>query len=221
MAGALMSTVFISFYVGAQTLFDFENAPAHSPLPLSLTVDGITAQFSATGQGFSIQPAATMGFTPAGFSGNCIYPSSVFASDLDISFSESLSRLSILCAPQELACDSSARMRVTAFMDGTQVGTATMTADPPGTWPSATLAISVPEGFNRVVVHYDAPPPTGGDWGPIFMADNLAVSVVPEPGTVALLGLGIVGAYMRFNRSKRRERRGKETVVASGISPDV
>jgi hypothetical protein len=211
-AAALMSTVFISFYVRAQTLFDFENAPVHSPLPLSLTVNGITAQFSATGQGFSIQPATTMGFTPAGFSGNCIYPSSVFASDLDISFSESLSRLSILYAPQELACDSSARMRVTAFMDGTQVGTATMTVDPPGTWPSATLAISVPEGFNRVVVHYDAPPPTGGDWGPIFMADNLAVSVVPEPGTVALLGLGIVGAYIRFNRSKRNEREARKRV---------
>src|SRR5580765_4367759 len=95
-----------------QTLFDFENATVHSPLPLSLTADGITAQFSVTGQGFSIQPADTMGFTPAGFSGNCIYPSSIFQSDLQISFSEILSQLSILYAPQELACDSSARMRV-------------------------------------------------------------------------------------------------------------
>jgi hypothetical protein len=209
-AAALASAITLPLYVNAQTLFDFENAPVHSPLPLSLTLDEITAQFSATGQGFSIQPADTMGFTPAGFSGNCIYPSSVFASDLDISFSESLSRLSILYAPQELACDSSARMRVTAFMDSAQVGTATMTADPPGTWPSATLAISVPEGFNRVVVHYDAPPPTGGDWGPIFMVDNLAVSVVPEPGSFAVFGLGLFGIYIRFSRSRRRERRGRE-----------
>ena len=166
----------------AQTLwFDFENAPTHSPLPLSLTVGEVTAEFSATGQGFSIQPANTMGFTPSGFSGNCIYPSSVFAADLLVAFSQGLSSFAILYAPQELACDSSARMRVTAYRDGLFVGTSTMTADPPGTWPSATLAISSRQPFNQVVVHYDAPPPTGGDWGPIFMADNLQVTLAPPP----------------------------------------
>jgi hypothetical protein len=154
------------------TLFDFDSAPVHSPLPLSLSVNGITAQFSATGQGFSIQPANTLGFTPAGFSGNCVYPSSVFAADLLVSFSQSLSDLSVLYAPEEYACDSSATMRVAAYLDSALVGTATMTAEPPGTWPSATLAISVQGGFNNVMIHYDAPPPTGGDYGPIFMADN-------------------------------------------------
>ncbi len=106
-------------------LFDFENAPVHSPFPLSLTVGGITAQFTATGQGFSIQPANSMGFTPAGFSGNCIYPSSIYAADLIVSFSAPLTAFSILYAPQELACDSSATMRVTAYLDATSVGTAT------------------------------------------------------------------------------------------------
>ena len=48
-------------------LFDFENAPLHSSLPLDLTVGGITAHLSATGQGFSIQQANALGFTPAGF----------------------------------------------------------------------------------------------------------------------------------------------------------
>jgi hypothetical protein len=161
----------------AQTVtFDFDSAPLHSPLPLDLTVGGITAHFSATGQGYSIQEAGTMGFTPAGFFGYCIYPSSVFAADLLVGFSGILNSFSILYAPQELACDSSATMRVTAYMNDTQVGTSTTVADPPGTWPTATLAISSPQGFNRVVVHYDAPPPTGGDWGPIFMADNMQVT---------------------------------------------
>jgi hypothetical protein len=75
-------------------------------------------------------------------------------------------------------------MRVTAYLGGVLEGTATMTADPPGTWPTATLTISLPAGFDSVVVHYDAPPPTGGDWGPIFMADNMAVtpmSLLPGP----------------------------------------
>ncbi|MFO0810047.1 MAG: hypothetical protein U0746_15605 [Gemmataceae bacterium] len=167
-------------------LFDFESAPLHAPFPIDVTVAGLTAHFTATGQGYSIQLANTMGFTPVGFSGNCIYPSSVFASDLQVGFSQPLSAFSILYAPQELATDSSARMRVTTYMNGTFVNTATTTANPPGTWPSATLAISAPAGFNSVVVHYDAPPPTGGDWGPIFMADNMLVTPLPEPTSLAL-----------------------------------
>lgn len=31
------------------------------------------------------------------------------------------------------------------------------------------------------MVHYDAPPPTGGDYGTIFMADNMNVTVVRAP----------------------------------------
>lgn len=187
----------------APVLFDFDNAPIHTSLPIDLTVDGITAHFSATGQGFSIQPADTMGFTPAGFAGLSVYPDSVFAADLQVAFSATLTNFSILYAPQELATDSSARMRVTAYMNGTPIGTNTMTADPPGTWPSATLSFSSAQPFNSVVVHYDAPPPTGGDWGPIFMADNMSVTAaVPEPETCAMLlaGLGLLGIAARRKR---------------------
>src|SRR6185369_4405137 len=103
----------------AQTiLFDFENANVHSPLPVTLTAGGMTAQFAGTGQSFSIQPANTMGFTPVGFAGNCIYPNSVFAADLLVSLSVPVVDLSVLYAPQELACDSSATMRLTAYLDG-------------------------------------------------------------------------------------------------------
>src|SRR5690242_9211361 len=77
--------------LGQDILFDFENAPLHSTLPTTLTVGGLTAQFSATGQGFSIQdPNTALGFTPAGFSGYCIYPNSVFAADLLVKFSQVL-----------------------------------------------------------------------------------------------------------------------------------
>jgi hypothetical protein len=161
-------------------LFDFENANVHTPLPISLTVGSLTAQFSGTGQGFSIQRADTMGFTPAGFSGNCIYPSSVFASDLLISFSQTLTDFSILYAPQELGCDDSATMRVTAFMDGTFVGTSVTNANQPGTWPSDYLNFRSDQGFNRVVVHYDRRP-LCTDYGPIFMADNVSVTLAPPP----------------------------------------
>ena len=134
------TVVCASFQTRAQTiLFDFENAPVHESLPLQLTVGGLTAQFSATGQGFSIQRADTMGFTPAGFSGNCIYPSSVSTADLMIGFSQRLNGFSVLYAPQELGCDSSATMRVTAYLDGIWVGTTTTNASSPGTWPSEIL----------------------------------------------------------------------------------
>ena len=187
--------------IARAAVFDFDKATLHSPLPIDLTAEGITAHFSGTGQGFSVQQANALGFTPTGFSGLCIYPSSVFAADLLVGFSQPLNDFSILYAPEEYACDSSARMRVTAYVDGVPVGTRTMTADPPGTWPTATLAISLPQGFNSVVIHYDAPPPTGGDWGPIFMADNMNVTAaIPEAATFAagaLFAAGIGGLVRR------------------------
>ena len=84
-------------------LFDFENATRFSPLPVTLTVDGLTAHFSGTGQSYSIQAANSMGFTPVGFSGNCIYPAGINVSDLIVNFSAPVADFSILYAPQELA----------------------------------------------------------------------------------------------------------------------
>jgi hypothetical protein len=186
-------------------LFDFDAAPAHSPLPISLTIGGVTAQFSATGQGYSIQAANALGFTPVGFSGNCIYPSSVFAADLQIGFSTYLSAFSILYAPEEYACDSSATMRVTAFSNNVEVATATMNAAA-GTWPSEILQVAVIEGFNSVVVHYDQAPVTGGDYGPIFMADNMQITPLALPivlGSPVLLPNGVFQFSFAnlFNRS--------------------
>lgn len=172
-------------------LFTFDDARLHSPLPIQVTAGGVTATLTGTGQNFSVQTTDVLGFTPVGFSGYCIYPNSVFAADLLVDFSQSITDFSILYAPEEYACDSSARMRVTAYLDGAYVGTATKTAYPPGTWPTATLRFTTNESapFNSVVVHYDAPPPTGGDWGPIFMADNMRIT----PAGASVFSLGLSG----------------------------
>ncbi|HXR46592.1 MAG TPA: hypothetical protein VN784_04055 [Candidatus Limnocylindrales bacterium] len=175
-------------------LFNFENAPQYTPLPITLTVGGVTAHFSATGQGFSIQLYNCQGLSPVGFSGLCIYPSSIYAADLIVDFSPSLTDFSILYAPEEYACDSSATMRVTAYLNGALVGTATTNAQA-GTWPSETLRFSSPQTFNHVVVHYDAAPVTGGDYGPVFMADNMAVTPAPPP---IVLGQATVRANGAF-----------------------
>ena len=189
LAAALLSSA------SAQTiLFDFDNLAAHSPLPISVTQSGITAQLSGTAEGFSIQAANVMGFTPVGFSGNCIYPSSVFAADLHIIFSQNITAFAILYAPEEYACDSSATMRATAYSNGVAVATATTNAVA-GTWPTETLRVGAAQGFNSVVVHYDAPPVTGGDWGPIFRADNMEVTPALAPIVLKNMAMAPDGSF--------------------------
>lgn len=175
----------------AQTVvaFNFDNAPLYSPFPVAVTAGGVTAQLSATGQGYSIQSTSTAPVVPTGFTGRFIYPSSVFPADLIIGFSQTITAFSIVYSPQELGCDDSARMKVTAYLNGTSVGFNTMIATNPGTWPTATLSCSFLQGFNSVVVHYDAPPPTCTDWGPIFLADDMTITV-PPVATIAPIGTG-------------------------------
>jgi len=173
-----------SVYAQAQDVtFDFDNAPIHAPLPLYLTAGGITGYFSSGSPfyNYSIQPADVLGFTPQGFSGLCIFPSTIFQSDLLVSFDAQLTSASILYAPEEYATDSSCTMRMTAYLGANYVGTNTYQNPNPGTWPSAILSFSSNSPFDNIVIHYDAPPPTGGDYGPIFMVDNLVVT--PAGGT--------------------------------------
>ncbi|MCC6361577.1 MAG: hypothetical protein IT450_22815 [Phycisphaerales bacterium] len=171
-----------NFAIDAQArVFDFDNAPVRTSLPIDLTAGGLSAHFTATGGGYSIQPANTLGFTPAGFSGLCVYPNSVFAADLIVDFSAALTSFSIMYCPQELGCDDSATMRATGFMNGVQVATNTATVPVPGTWPTGTLSLDSATPFDRVVVHYDARPPTCQDWGPIFLADNMIVALAATP----------------------------------------
>ena len=168
---------------GQTVLFDFENAPYRASLPLALTVGGVTANFSANPAyyNYSIQSSNVLGFTPAGFSGLCIYPNTIYACDLLVSFDRALQDASILYAPEEYATDSSCTMRMTAFYGNRVVATKTYQILEPGTWPSGTLSLTAKEPFTRIVIHYDKAPPTGGDYGPIFMADNLAVTPWSAP----------------------------------------
>ena len=105
-----------------QILFDFNNAPLYGNLPIYQTAGGITAHLSATGQGYSIQNVNVMGFTPQGFTGRMLYPNSIYISDIRVHFNQLLSEFSIMYACQELGCDDTARMRVTAYLNGNFVG---------------------------------------------------------------------------------------------------
>ena len=170
-------TIFLTSNLSAQdVLFDFDSAPLYTSLPIDQTVSGITAHLSASGQGYSIQDANVLGFTPPGFAGHIIYPNSIYLADLIIRFDQVITQFSIMYSCQELGCDDAATMRVTAYMNGSFVGTDTKTASNPGTWPVDTLSCSFAQGFDSVVVHYDSPPPTCQDYGVIYIADNMRVT---------------------------------------------
>lgn len=206
-SAAALSLPLAASALAQEVLFDFENAPLQSPLPVDVAAGGVNAHLTATGQGYSIQMAGVLGFTPVGFSGRCVYPSSVYLSDLTVSFSKTLTSFSILYAAQELDCDCASTLKVTAFMNGTLVGSSTMSAVPGFVWPSATLAFSSAAGFNSVVVHYQSPPPCGCDYGVIFMADNMRVT--PQAALVGDLNsdghvnapdlAGLLGAWGSLN----------------------
>lgn len=162
-------------------LFNFENATLYMPFPLDLTVGGITAHFTGTGAGYSIQNSATVG-QPVGFSGKCVFPSGGPMADIIVSYSKPLTAFSILYATYELDCDCSSTVKVTAYMDATVVGSNTMSAVPGGVWPSATLSFSSTTPFNKVVVHYlQGPQCPQCDYGPMIMADNMQVTPAAGP----------------------------------------
>jgi hypothetical protein len=162
-----------------QILFDFDNAPLHSPLPIYQTAGGITAHLSATGQGHSIQYANALGFPPPGFAGLILYPNSINISDIRIHFDQILNDFSIMYCCQELGCDDAATMKVTAYLNGAYVGFNTKTATFPGTWPVDTLRCTFPQGFDSVIIHYFLPPPTCQDYGVIYLADNMRITPIP------------------------------------------
>jgi len=181
MRAALLATLLAASAVApAQVLFDFDSTPIGTSLPLDITQSGLTAHLSATGNGYSIQdPLSTILLLPTGFSGHALVPSSVFLSDLLVSFDVPLGDFSILVAPQVLACDTTATLRVTGYLGTTFVASATSTAttDPPYMWPSSTLALTSLQPFDHLVVHYDSAPAGGCDYGVIFVADNMTAAL--------------------------------------------
>ena len=193
------------------TLFEFNSGPRYTPLPLDQVSGNIRAHFTATGQGFSIQytPDA-IGLMPAGFDGYGLSPSSVFGADLMVSFWDNttgnalyLNDASMMIAPQELACDSSSTMKISAFNGTTLVGSNTaISFDQNYTWPLINLDFNSATPFDNIVIHFQAGPPTGGDWGGIFVADNLLVtpSTVPEPTAIIGLAIGGLALSRRFRR---------------------
>jgi len=201
-------------------LFDFNGGPQYSGTPLDQYSSGIRAHFWGQNEGlyspsYSIQNIAqVIGMYPTGFTGLGLSPDSVFGADLHIAFfrmgdgsAVPLTNLSIMVAPQELSCDSSSTMQITAYRHGQLVGTRTAIAPQLDNylWPTIDVGFSSAQTFDSVTIHFLSGPPTGGDWGGIFVADNLSIMATPEPSGMAGLGLGVL-AITLLARQRRRAR---------------
>lgn len=153
--------------------FDFDDAPIYTSLPISLSSGGLGAYLDGGFYNYSVQQANAYGFTPLGFDGRSVYPNSIFQQDLTIDFDQPIIDFSILYGADEIGCDDTSTMRATAYLDGVQVATNTAMVPVPGTYPTGTLSVVEPAGFNRVVVHYDRAPTRCQDYGRIFWLDNM------------------------------------------------
>ena len=205
--GAVAVVIGMEARAATPILFDFDDCPVNTGLPyVTLPRYGVQATLTPvpnapTDNGYAFWPIGTAGASPVGMGGTCIYPSGVFLTDLQIEFNQPISDFSILYSPHELSTDSSATLQIKAYNGGTLLGSNTdqITGLDVYTWPTGTLHYAA-TAFDKVVLHYYSGPPIGGDYGVIFIVDNMQVVPVPEPASALLLLIG--GAAMGLRRRR-------------------
>jgi len=154
--------------IGSVLTFDFDTgspaASAGQSTPLSQSVGGVTAYFSSLSDpaAFSIQNQSTTFFTLPQFSGNYLYQNESSRTNLRITFSQTLTSISLTFATIEYhgvgEVDQPTAIELTAHMDSTEtpaVGSATARGVfPEGyTYPHGTLSFdSGGQPFNVVEI---------------------------------------------------------------------
>jgi hypothetical protein len=173
----------------AQTVtFDFDTGvPALSTgqnLPLDQLSGGITAHFSSPtvgAGGFSVQSDATTQYRLSQFSGNYLWPNSVYNPALEIQFSQPLTSITFTFATADFQqVEIPTTIQLTAYLDAAgAVGSATAHGTYAGdTMPMGTLAFNADTSFNlvRIEIPY-APMAASG-----FLVDNITVrAALPSP----------------------------------------
>lgn len=163
--------------------FDFDTgAPPLSvgqSTPFIQTSGGITGSFSSPtlgAGGFSIQTDSSTQFHLSQFSGNYLYPNSVYSPALDIAFDQSLTSISFTFATADFQqVEVPTTIKLTAYQDSTAsapIGSATAHGKYGGdTMPMGKLTFSSTTPFNVVEITIPPAPAAASD----FLADNFAV----------------------------------------------
>ncbi len=172
--------------------FDFNSLAAGAGTPITLNSGGVDATFSASGDpgGFSITPSFFS------FPGNVIYTPGTSGQNneaLNIKFSSPLTAFS-----GNFATNGSGPLNLTAFIGGTggtTVGSSSATGITISNFPEGIISFS------------------GANFDTIVLADNVdpnfalgsfqattAATTVPEPASIALIGLGLAAAAFTRRR---------------------
>jgi len=181
---------------GTSVTFDFDtgNPLLHATMgatPMDQTVGGLTAHFSSPtvgAQGFSVQSDATTQFHLSQFSGNYLYPNSVYNPALEIQFSQPLTGITFTFATADFQqVEVPSTVRLTAFTNSTatpSVGSATAHGTYAGdTMPMGTLSFTSGVPFDVVRIEIPPAPRAASD----FLVDNLTVTTAAAlPPTLAI-----------------------------------
>ncbi len=175
----------------ATATFDFDSGtPAlvatQAGTPLDQTSAGVTAHFTSPtvgAGGFSVQSDATTHFHLSQFSGNYLYPNSVYNPALDIQFSQPLTSITFTYATADFTQNNvPTTIQVTAYQGSTAnpaVGSASGHASyGTDTMPMSTLTFTSATPFDVVEIAIPPAPLAASD----FLVDNIiAVGAQPVP----------------------------------------
>jgi len=188
MAAVLLPAAAQATLFNQSALFDFENIAAGTALPFSDTVNGLTATFTGSA---SVCNSGGLFVTLTGnVSIQELCSPNTQTGPLGISFSEDLSSVSFDFATAGVAGTLTAQ----AFENGNLVSTSVFgTTIPAGHFSGEGLA-SIAGMFNSLTLTSAS----------LLAIDNISTPAVPEPASIALLGMGLAGFVLVRRRRKAK-----------------
>ncbi len=194
-------TLVANFAPGPSTAtFDFDTATpllvaTQAGTPLDQTSAGVTAHFTSPtvgAGGFSVQSDATTHFHLSQFSGNYLYPNSVYSPALDIQFSQPLTSITFTYATADFTqANVPTTIQVTAYQNSTAnpaVGSASGHAlYGTDTMPMSTLTFTSATPFDVVEITIPPAPLAASD----FLVDNIIAVTAQAPPSATPTSAGI------------------------------